>query len=159
MFRKKQILVVLFAVAALTAGSASAGLKGPPDPAKVQRKIEQAKSAERELLVEVVGDEERLSELLDLLVERDRLVAEYAGLVGAYREEMRELNARYDTTREEFEQAFDEYNGLRAITQKEIVELVAEMKALATAQEWKAISKHQLKKLNPRDLAYSGEGR
>jgi hypothetical protein len=151
--------VVILAVAVLAAAPATAGLMGPPDPEKVQRKIEKAKSAERQLLVDVIEDEERLSEVLELLSERDRLVAEYAELVTAYREEMKTLNAGYDTTREEFEQAFDEYNGLRAVTQKEIVALIGKMKEATTAEEWKKISKYQVKKLNPRELAYSGEGR
>ena len=154
-----RISILILAGAALAAVSASAALKGPPDPAKVQRKVEQAKGVERQVLVDVVKDEERLSELLDLLVERDRLVAEYAELVTAYRKKMQRLNASYGTSREEFEEAFDEYNGLRATTQKEIVDLIARMKAATTAEEWKALSKHQLKKLNPRELVYSGEGR
>ena len=154
-----RISVLIVAVAALTVVSACAARKGPPDPAKVERKLEQTKSGERQLLAGLVRDEHRLTELLDLLVERDRLVAEYAEVVSAYRVDMKELNASYDTSREEFDRAFDEYNGLRSVTQKEIVELIGKMKALTTAAEWKKLSKYQLKKLNPRELTYSGEGR
>lgn len=132
--------------------------KGPPDPLKVQRKIEETKSSERQIIVSTVEDPEKVSELLDLLVERDRLVARHADGVAAYGDKMRTLNASYDASRDEFEKAIADYNEFRRQSQKDFVDLIAKMKAATTAEQWKELSKYQLKKLNPRELAYSGEG-
>jgi hypothetical protein len=40
----------------------------------------------------------------------------------------------------------------------EVAELVSAMKAETTAEEWKSVAKYQVKKLNPRELAYDPAG-
>lgn len=146
--------MVLFA--ALTIGCALR--KGPPDPAKVQQKIAAAKDAERTLVERTVTDAERAARVVELLGERDRIVAAHAEAVGAYRGRMRALNADYDTTTEQLAAAVTEYNEQRFGLQTELAELIAEMKAATTAEEWKAIAKYQLKKLEPRELIYGPAG-
>ena len=132
--------------------------KGPPDPAKVQQKISAAKEAERALVERTVADADRAARLAELLTERDRIVAAHGDAVAAYRERMRALNADYDTTAEQLAEAVTEYNIQRFGLQTELAELIAEMKAATTADEWKAIAKYELKKLDPRQLVYGPAG-
>ena len=87
-----------------------------------------------------------------------RIIAAHAEAVGAYRGRMRALNADYDTTTEQLAAAVTEYNEQRFGLQTELAELIAEMKAATTAEEWKAIAKYQLKKLEPRELIYGPAG-
>lgn len=156
--KQEQLCSAILIAVILLITPACALRKGPPDPAKVQQKIEETKSAERQIIVSTVEDPERISEILDLLAERDRLVASQADAVESYRDKMRNLNADYDASREDFEQAIAEYNASRRQGQQDFVELIAKMKAATTAEQWKELSKYQLKKLNPRELAYAGEG-
>ena len=53
-----------------------------------------------------------------------------------------------------FEEAVAEYNDERMATQEALVELVEAMKRGVTSEEWKAIAKYQLARLNLRELAY-----
>ena len=132
--------------------------KGPPDPMKVQRKMEAQLSSERALIEETVADSGAAARLIDLLDERDRLVAQHAEAIRSYRERMRALNADYNASREDFDEALAEYNGARHESQRAFTELIDAMKKEASPEEWKAISKYQLKKLNPRELVYGQPG-
>jgi hypothetical protein len=132
--------------------------KGPPDPAKVRKKIAAAQGAERDLISREVGEASRAERLLALLDERDHLVAEQRQRIQAYSAKMAALNADYDAGRDEFEKSVAEYNASRQEWQRDFAELIEAMKAEVTAEEWKAISKFQLKKLNPRELTYEEEG-
>ena len=140
-------------VALLLASCAT--LKQAPDPGKVQAQIAEARAQELALVRSTVADPARAERLLGLLVERDRLVEKHARLLMAHREQMAALAADYDARREDFEVLLAEFNRQRAVAQKETVDLVADMKATATADEWAAISKFQLKRLEPRKLVYS----
>ena len=132
--------------------------KGPPDPAKVQQKIAAAKEAERALVKRSVADADRANRLVELLAERDRVVAAHGDAVAAYRERMRAMNADYDTAPERLAEAVAAYNTQRQRLQSELAELIAEMKAATTADEWKTIAKYELKKLDPRELVYAPAG-
>ena len=132
--------------------------KGPPDPAKVQRKMEAQLSSERALIEETVADSEAAARLIELLDDRDRLVAQHAESIRSYRERMRSLNADYNAGREDFDQALAEYNEQRRESQRAFAELIDEMKKEASPEEWKAIAKYQIKKLNPRELVYGQPG-
>lgn len=132
--------------------------KGPPDPAKVQQKITAAREAERALVERTVEDSDRADRLAALLTERDRIVAAHAEAVVAYRGRMRALNADYDTTPQQLAEAVAGYNTERQQLQTELAELIGEMKAATTADEWKAIAKYELKKLDPRELVYGPTG-
>jgi hypothetical protein len=147
---------VLAAVVAAVAASllSCASLKQPPDPAKVQAQIAEAREQEIALVRATVADPERAERLLQLLVERDRLVEQHARRVVEHREEIALLAADYDARREDFEVLLARFNQQRESAQRETIDLVAAMKAATTADEWKVISRFQLKRLEPRKLVY-----
>jgi hypothetical protein len=126
----------------------------PPDPVKVQRQIAEAREQEIALVRATVTDPERAERLLQLLAERDRLVEEHAKLVIEHREKIALLAADYDARREDFEVLLARFNQQRESAQRETIDLVAAMKAATTADEWKDISRFQLKRLEPRKLVY-----
>ena len=78
--------------------------------------------------------------------------------MGRYRERMRSLNADYEATRESFDQAVTAYNEERQANQRRWLDLIDRMKKETTAEEWKALSRYQLKKLDPRELTYAPGG-
>jgi hypothetical protein len=148
--------VLIAAVAVVALGLLScASLMQPPDPVKVQRQIAEAREQEIELVRATVADPERAQRLLGLLAERDRLVEEHARRVVEHREKIALLAADYDARREDFEVLLARFNKQRESAQRETVDLVAAMKAATTAEEWKVISRFQLKRLEPRKLVYS----
>ena len=117
-----------------------------------------ALDGEKELIRSRVEDPERAERLVAMLDERDRLVAEHAELVRGYGERMSALNAEYGADRESFDRLVSDYNSQRMQAQRQLAELVDAMKHEATATEWKAIARYQLKKVNPRELAYDQAG-
>jgi hypothetical protein len=131
-----------------------ASLRQPPDPVEVQAQIAEARAQEIELVRETVADPDRAERLLELLVERDRLLAEHAQHVIEHREKIAVLAADYDARREDFEVLLARFNRERASAQKDTIDLVAAMKATTTPEEWKVISRFQLKRLEPRKLVY-----
>lgn len=147
-----------FLVAATAAGvvllASCVTVKQAPDPAKVQAQIAAAREQELALVRETVADSARAARFIELLRERDRLVEKHARLLVAHREKVALLAADYDARREDFETLLAEFNRQRAAAQKETIDLVAAMKAATTADEWKTISKFQLKRLEPRKLVY-----
>ena len=147
------ILIAAIAVLAVALLSC-ANLTQPPDPAEVQAQIAEAREQEIELVRATVADPERAERLLELLAERDRLVQEHAKRVIEHREKIAVLTADYDARREDFEALLADFNRQRASAQKETIDLVAAMKAATTADEWKVISRFQLKRLEPRKLVY-----
>lgn len=68
---------------------------------------------------------------------------------------MAELNSDYNAGREHFEVLIADYNGRRSVAQFEITDLIDRMKQETTPEEWKVISQFQLKRLHPRQLAYT----
>ena len=67
---------------------------------------------------------------------------------------MAALTADYDARREDFEVLLGDFNRQRASAQKATIDLVTAMKAVTSADEWKTISRFQLKRLEPRKLVY-----
>lgn len=147
------LLIVGIAILAVTLLSC-ASLKQPPDPAQIQAQIAEAREQEIELVRATVADPGRAERLLELLRERDRLVEKHARLLIAHREKMAALSADYDARREDFEALLADFNLQRALAQKETIDLVAAMKAATSADEWRTISRFQLKRLEPRNLVY-----
>jgi hypothetical protein len=146
------------AVAALVLLAACALRKGPPDPAKVERKMNATLEGEKALIRSTVANPEKADKLIALLADRDRLVAEQAETVGAYRDRMKVLNADYNANRSDFDRAVADYNSDRTELQTQLVELIEAMKRETTAEEWKAVAKYQVKSLNPRETAYKEAG-
>ena len=147
---------VLAAVLATVAASllSCASFKELPDPVKVQAQIAKAREQEIALVRATVADPKRAERLLQLLAERDRLVEEHARRVVEHREKIALLAADYDARREDFEVLLACFNQQRESAQRETIDLVAAMKAATTADEWKVISRFQLKRLEPRKLVY-----
>ena len=134
---------------------ACASRKEAPDPVKVQEEIAEYRNQELDLVRSTVLDSERADRLIDLLADRDRLISDHIKEISAYREKMSALNADYNAQRESFDVLMTSYNGQRATAQREFVALIEAMKKETTVEEWKKISRYQLKRLNPRKLAYN----
>ena len=136
-----------------------AALRQPPDPAEVQAQIAESREQETELVRATVMDPARAERFVGLLRERDLLVEEHARRLIEYRRKVATLSADYDARREDFEALFADFNRQRESAQKETVDLVVAMKEATTADEWKTISRFQLKRLDPRKLVYGTAAR
>ena len=147
-------LLTIIATLAVLPLASCATLKQAPDPGKVKAQIAEARAQERALVRSTVADPARAERFLELLAERDRLVEKHASRLVAHREKMAALAADYDARREDFEVLLASFNRQREAAQKETIDLVADMKAATTADEWAVISKFQLKRLEPRKLVY-----
>lgn len=135
--------------------SAGCNLLGEaPDPAKVQAQVAAFREQEVDLVKATISDPGRANRFLQLLAERDRLISAATEKINAYREEMVLLNADYNASRESFEILVDGFNDQRAATQREFVAVIAAMKMETSPEEWKVISRFQLKRLHPRRLTY-----
>lgn len=139
--------------------AACATLGQPPDPAKVQAKIEESREQEIELVRATVADPARAERFLDLLRERDRLVEEHVRHLVAHRQKLAVLAEDYDTRREDLEALLADFNRQRKAAQKETIDLTAAMKQATTEDEWKTISRFQLKRLDTRKLVYGAAAR
>jgi hypothetical protein len=145
------LVAIFFAVLLLNSCSL---FKRETDPLKIEQQLAQAREGERELVQSVIADQERAERFVALIAERDRLAREQARAVRQQSERIAELSTSYHLTRDDFNRAFQTYNDARASNQSDYLAVVAAMKGETTAEEWRAISKYQLKKLNPRQLAY-----
>jgi len=134
--------------------AACASRKEAPDPVAVQEQIAEYRAQEIDLVRSTVMDDDRADRLIALLGERDRLISDHVKEISVHRKEMAALNADYDAERESFDSRLNEYNRQRRSAQREIVALIAAMKNETTADEWKILSKYQLKRLNPRETGY-----
>ena len=134
--------------------AACASRKEAPDPVAVQEQIAEYRAQEIDLVRATVLDGDRADILVALLGERDRLISDHVKEISVHRKEMAALNADYDAERESFDARLNEYNKQRESAQREIVALIAAMKNETTADEWKILSKYQLKRLNPRQTGY-----
>jgi hypothetical protein len=147
-------LAVMFTVTSFLLLPACASRKEAPDPVKVQEQISEYRSQELDLVRSTVLDEDRAERLIELLADRDRMIADYTKVIGTHWEEMTALNADYNARRESFDLLVNGYNDQRAIAQQEFSSLLRAMKQETTAEEWKTISKFQIKRLEPRGLTY-----
>lgn len=107
---------------------------------------------EQRLIVETIPDKSRKSGIAELLSERDLLLERYSVLLCDHAENLRSLNADYKATRDQYSQVFDEYNKDRWVMTQEFVQVIAGMKELTTAAEWREIAKFQQKYLSGRKL-------
>ena len=146
--------LAIFSVIALLLFSACASRKEAPDPVKVQEEIAGYRNQELELVLATIPDPGRADRLIRLLRERDKLISDSTKIIYAYREQMSLLNADYNADRESFETLVASYNSQRAATQEKFTALIGTMKMETKPEEWKVISKFQLKRLHPRQLTY-----
>ena len=125
-----------------------------PDPDKVQEEIAEYQRQELALIAATIPDPERANRMIRLLGERDKLIAQSARTINAYRDQISALNADYHADRESFETLVANYNSQRAVAQKKFTALIAAMKMEASPEEWKIISKFQVERLQPQRLTY-----
>lgn len=149
------VLVVILAAITILQLAACSSHKEAPDPAAVQEQIANYRAQETDLVRSTVLDEGRADRIIALLDQRDRLISDHVNEIVAYRKEISALNADYNAQRESFSELLSHYNSQREIAQREIVALIADMKKETTSDEWRIISKFQLKRLNPRQIVYS----
>jgi len=133
---------------------ACASRKEAPDPIKVQEEIAEYRNQELELVRTTVLDDQRAEQLIQLIGKRDQLISGYVKEIQTYRKKMAVLNADYNADRSRFDDLMADYNSQRSVAQIAFIDLIADMKKVTTPDEWKVISKYQLKRLNPRALAY-----
>ena len=134
--------------------AACASRKEAPDPAAVQEQIAEYRAQEIDLVRSTVLDDDRADRLIALLGKRDQLVSDHVQEITTHRKEIAALNANYDAERESFDVLLKNYNKQRESAQRKFVELIAAMKKETTVDEWKVISKYQIKKLDPRQTGY-----
>ncbi len=147
-------LAVAFLATLILLMPACASRKEAPDPILVQKEIAEYRAQEIDLIRSTVLNRERADQLIELLGKRDQLVSESVEIITAYRKEMAALNADYHAERESFDMLMASYNRQRRAAQHEFVALIGAMKKTMTADEWKIISRYQLKRLHPRKLTY-----
>ncbi len=151
------LAAVIISISVVLVTSCGIIIKKAPDPAKIQEAIAEYRNQELELVRETIPDSERADRFIQLLGERDRLVAKFAEDIEKYRMQMSELNADYNADRRSFDTLIDRFNQRRGAGQLEIIELIAAMKTETTPEEWKVIAKFQTKRLDPRRLTYGQE--
>lgn len=125
------------------------------DAAAVQEQIATHRAQEIDLVRSIVLDDDRADRFIALLAKRDLLIDDHVKEIVAYRKEISALNADYDAERESFNVLLSRYNNQRKSAQREIVALIADMKNRTTVDEWRIISKYQIKRVNPRQTGYS----
>ena len=145
---------VIFLTTGLLLFSACALRPQVPDPVKVQEEIAEYRRQELALISATIPDPERANQMIQLLGERDELIAQSTKTINAYRDQISILNADYHADRESFEMLVANYNSQRAAAQERFTALIGAMKMEASPEEWKIISKFQLERLHPRQLTY-----
>lgn len=132
-----------------------------PDPEVVRQQTESYRGQELELVRATINDPARVDRFLNLIAERDELIAQSTEAIKVYREQMSRLHADYYADRESFESLLTEFSRRRETAQAQFVAVIGRMKATTTSEEWKAIAKFQTMRLDPRKLTYrstDGEG-
>ena len=147
-------IAVAFLATLILLMQACASHKEAPDPILVQKEIAEYRAQELDLIRSTVLNRERADHLIELLGKRDRLVSDWVKIISVYRREMAALNADYHAERESFDMLMASYNRQRRAAQHEFVALGGAMKKTMTAEEWKIISRYQLKKFHSRKLTY-----
>jgi len=149
----KQVILIFFAAIALSSvfGCAS---REAPTAAEIEKAISEARTEEVVLVRSTVADEGRADRVIALLQERDQVMNRYVTVLKQYSDDILQMNADYAVTRDQLEEKMTSYHADRTMLQKDFVDLIDAIKKETTADEWKSLAKYQLKKLNPRTLAY-----
>ena len=143
-------MAFVFSIAACSSRSV------PPDPAQLEQQIADARVEELDLARATITDQERASQYIELLTERDQLLDRLVDDVSQHRDAMARLDADYYAERSEFEALLADYNQKRAAAQRSLVDLVSKMKQTTTDDEWRVMSRFQADRLDIRQMAYRG---
>lgn len=128
------------------------------DPEAVQAKVAASEARYRDLVQKTIVDTDRARAFVGLLDERETLIEAQAHAVREYTEALTVLNADYDASRSDFERVVLTYNSERRVAHSRFVDLTSRMKDTTTDDEWKKLSKFELKELNPRSMVYAAGG-
>lgn len=145
------ILVLLF----LTTCS---WLQPTSDPEEIKAMVAEAREGYVTLIRATLTEQQRANRFIQLVEERDDLLAETAQIVRTHRQKVTALNSDFHASRQAFEELLTEFNQQRAVGQRRYVTLLDEMKKETTEEEWKVLSEYQIKRLNPRWLTYKRTG-
>ncbi len=148
-------IAVVIAAMAILVLAACASRTEAPDAIAVQEQIAEHRAQEIDLVRSTVLDDDRADRFITLLAKRDLIIDDHVKEIVAYRKEISALNADFDAERERFDVLLSKYNNQRKSAQREIVALIADMKKETTVDEWRIISKYQIKRVNPRQIGYS----
>lgn len=131
----------------------------PPEPQKIQEQLAIYRKQEQNMILATVADPDRADRLLALIAERDELIAHASSTINTFRDQMTALNADYHADRASFKTLVASYSSQREVVQRRFVAVIGQMKAVATPDEWRDISRFQTKQLNPRQLVYGTPGK
>jgi hypothetical protein len=112
-----------------------------------EEKERQAYEEFRETIKEVIQDPERQVEILSLAEKYQAAFKKLRATVEAQRNELRNLNADYDATREQFQAFIDKYDTEIGAARKEATDNRMAFVRATTAEEWAALKKADAKAL------------
>jgi hypothetical protein len=124
----------------------------------VSREDEQAAAFAdlRLAIVETVTDEARQNEVLGIIDALEEDVGDLRGLLVRRRTELRELNADYDTTREDFLEFASRMEARIQNGRREAIQQHIKLADAMTEEEWASLSRAQTKAM--RSIAQSVQG-
>jgi len=107
------------------------------------------------LVQTTMADSARAERLIGLLQERDRLMDESTAMLRRYRRELLALNADYDSSSESISERVAVFDRERMQMQDRLIELIVQMKATTTVEEWEVIAEFQLSNFKSRQQIYN----
>jgi len=147
------LFTLLFCAAVLT--SSGCGGKKPTAAETIERYSQKL----REAISTSVPEQGRKYQMLLIVNQVEALHVRFNQETAEFVESYRRLNADYDATRATFDQLFSDYSAKRVRARSEALDLHFQLAALATADEWNAIGKAELKLYEEVDAARpAGEG-
>jgi hypothetical protein len=148
----RTVLIIL--LLSISASSCSV-FKGDEFPLAAD--LAEVREQERLLVSETIVDANRSEAFFLLLARRDELLEEQLIVTRQHIERIEVLTKNYKSSRSDFDALFAEYNVARSVNQRGYIEIIGKMKITTTSQEWKVISKYQLKYLEARSLVYQSQ--
>jgi hypothetical protein len=152
------VTLVACAVALLGPGCGGAKLTS-------QQTIERFSQELREAVSANVADEGRKTQMLLVVDQLEALHIRFSQETAEFVDSYRKLNAEYDATRPAFDQLFSDYNAKRIKARDQALDLHFQLASLAsrgqgaaTASEWDAIGKAEVKLYEEANAARSADG-
>jgi hypothetical protein len=99
----------------------------------------------REVVSADVPDERRKAQMLAVVDQLEALHRRFSAETLSFIERFHTMNADYDATRPAFDQLFSDYKAKRIKARSEGLDLHFQLASLATADEWGAIGKAEMK--------------
>jgi len=99
----------------------------------------------REAVSTKVAEEGRRTQMLQLVDQVEALHLRFSQDTADFVERYRRLNADYDAPRAAFDQLFSDYNARRVKARSDVLALHFKLASLATADEWDAIGRAEVK--------------